>query len=82
MKIVTSFLLASACFLAAGCGGSGTNEVVTEGLEQSKIDEYNRMVAESEASMMQGVEAEKAALKADPKGLKSMAEGEATPSAE
>ncbi|MGB7327290.1 hypothetical protein [Rubripirellula reticaptiva] len=72
MKLTASFILGFACILSMGCGNSGEPAVVTDGIEQSAIDEYNRMQAESEAEMMKSVNAESEAIKADPKGLKAL----------
>ena len=60
MKTMLKGLCICACAISlAGCGGAPTN--VTDGATMSDVEEYNRMLAEADAQMMEG----QAAMEAD-----------------
>ncbi|MEO1619154.1 MAG: hypothetical protein AAFV88_25105 [Planctomycetota bacterium] len=58
MKSFGKISFALALIAAVGCTSSEPSSVV-EGVEQSKIDEYNQMLKESQASMQEGADAAK-----------------------
>ncbi|MEM6363621.1 MAG: hypothetical protein AAF745_04280 [Planctomycetota bacterium] len=62
-------LIASVALLAVMSIGCSDNQstVITEGIQQSDIDKYNEMMAQSNASMEESDEAQKAYEKNPPK---------------
>lgn len=60
MRPLFAFVFSISLFTFVGCGSAEPTNIV-EGLEQSDIDEYNKMLQEEQASMAAGDEAAKAA---------------------